>query len=81
MTDLNIAGLAALTAVESLLVELVEREIITLKDKYALLGDAEQSHLNAAREGRNGDIHRAAAELLGRLREGQDGIQELWEEN
>lgn len=65
--DKIIAGAAALSICESLLISLQELKIISGKEACAVLVDAAATHRNAIPVSPNGDEHRVIAELIERL--------------
>lgn len=65
--DKIIAGAAALSICESLLISLQELKIISAKEARAVLVDAAATHRNAIPVSPNGDEHRVIAELIERL--------------
>lgn len=60
----DMTGLAALSICESLLLALMEREILDRSEVRGLLEDAATTHRNAAMTSEEPEVHRAAAELL-----------------
>jgi hypothetical protein len=66
-TDMLIAGAAALSICESLLIALTDLKIIDQSEARALLHDAETSHRLAMAESGAPDEHRAIAEVIERM--------------
>lgn len=60
----SVAGIAALSICESLLIALVELKIITEKEGRSVLLDAAESHRKAIPDAGGAKEHRAVAELI-----------------
>lgn len=65
--DKMIAGAAALSICESMLIALQDLKVISAKEANAVLMDAAATHRHAIPVSPNGDEHRAIAELIERL--------------
>ena len=70
--DKAIAGAAALSICESLLIALNDLKIIGDKEMRAILQDAAESHHNAVPGSSNPDQHRAIASLISRIMHGKN---------
>ena len=70
--DKAIAGAAALSICESLLIALNDLKIIGDKEMRAILQDAAESHRNAVPGSSNPDQHRAIASLISRIMHGKN---------
>jgi hypothetical protein len=70
--DKAIAGAAALSICESLLIALSDLKIIDLKEMRAILQDAAESHRNAVPGSPNPDEQRAIAALISRIMDGKN---------
>ena len=73
----DMTGLAALSICESLLLALVDREILDQSEVRGLLEDAAATHRNAERTATNPEVHRAAADLLDSIISGRDSLRHL----
>ncbi len=60
-------GLAALTICESLLLALMEREVLDKQEVRGLLLDAAETHRNAASTADDPGMHLAAQEIIERI--------------
>ena len=69
-TDKTIAGTAALSICESLLLALNDLKILSHTETRGLLEDAAETHRNAISVAANPDEHRAFESLIDRLIEG-----------
>jgi hypothetical protein len=69
------AGLAALAICESLLLSLVDNDIITPAEGQALLQDAAAAHRQAALQARNAQRHEDAALLIEHLLDGRNAVR------
>ena len=70
--DNTIAGAAALSICESLLIALNDLKIIDGRELRAILQDAAETHHNAVPGSSNPDEHRAIASLISRIMDGKN---------
>jgi len=73
-TDPDIAGLAALSICESLLLSLTDLEVIGREEVIAILGDAATAHRGATTEAQNPQAHLDAADLIDRIIKGKNSV-------
>ncbi len=74
-TNPDIAGLAALSICESLLLSLTDLEVMEREEVIAILDDAAAAHLGAKAEARNPQAHQDAADLIDRIIKGRNSVR------
>jgi len=74
-TEPDIAGMAALSICESLLLSLTERQVIGREEALAVLDDAATAHRGATAEAKNPQAHRDAADLIERIIKGHNSVR------
>ena len=75
MLQTEVAGLAAMSICESLLLCLSERNILNEKDVIGILEDAVAGHRDGQAEGSNSMLHKAAADLITGIIEGGNTVR------
>jgi len=71
----DVAGTAALTICESLLLALNDRNILPEREIVGLLEDAAASHKYAAEEGTDADLHAAVTALINGILAGGNSVR------
>lgn len=74
MADRTIEGIAGLTICESLLLALVDVEVLSDDEVYNLLLDAENAHRNAGGSDEAVETHREIADVIRKVRNRADGV-------
>lgn len=74
-TNPDIAGLAALSICESMLLSLTDLEVIEREEVIAILDDAAAAHLGAKAEATNPQAHQDAADLIDRIIKGRNSVR------
>ncbi|MQX38632.1 hypothetical protein [Roseospira navarrensis] len=75
--DPDIAGLAALSICESLLLSMTDLEIIDRDEAHAILEDAATAHRSAREAATNQQVHRDVAELIDRIIKGRNSTRPI----
>lgn len=75
--DKSVAGAAALSICESLLISLNDLEIMGDKEAHAVLADAAATHRNAIPASQNPEEHRAVADLIERIMNGKNSVRKI----
>jgi hypothetical protein len=75
--DPDIAGLAALSICESLLLSMTDLEIIDRDEAHAILEDAATAHRRAMEEAPDQQVHRDVADLIERIIKGRNSTRPL----
>jgi len=73
----DVAGAAALSICESMLIALNDRKILEDKDARDVLADAALSHRSAAPESPNPELHLAVAALIEKIMNGENSIRRI----
>lgn len=73
--ETKLAGTAALSICQSLLIALCDLKVFSDKEAQAVLEDAATTHLSAAPGSANYEHHRAVGALINRILEGKDPIR------
>jgi hypothetical protein len=76
-TNSDVAGAVAPSICESLLLALTDAKFVAGKDAHGLLSDAAETHRNAIPTSEDPELHRAAADLLERIMNGQNSAWQL----
>lgn len=75
--DRSVAGAAALSICESLLIALNDLKVIGDKDAHAVLKDAIETHRNAIPTSGDPESHRAVAELIEKIMNGKNSVRKI----
>ncbi|SDH76935.1 hypothetical protein [Roseospirillum parvum] len=75
--DPDIAGLAALSICESLLLSMTDLEIIDRDEAHAILEDAATAHRRAMEEATNQQLHRDVVDLIERIIKGRNSTRPI----
>lgn len=75
--DQSVAGAAALSICESLLIALNDLEVIGDKDAHAVLTDAIASHRQAIPTSDDPESHRAVADLIEKIMKGRNSVRKI----
>jgi len=75
--DPDIAGLAALSICESLLLSMTDLEIIDRDEAHAILEDAAAAHRRAMEAATDQQVHRDVADLIERIIKGRNSTRPL----
>jgi hypothetical protein len=75
--DPDIAGLAALSICESLLLSMTDLEVIDRDEAHAILEDAATAHRRAMEEAPDQQVHRDVADLIERIIKGRNSTRPL----
>lgn len=70
-------GLAALSICESLILSLRDRGLLDDAEASGLLEDAAEAHRNAVSSADDAELHRVAAELIDRIKKGENWVEVL----
>ncbi|QNT71422.1 hypothetical protein HQ394_18165 [Defluviicoccus vanus] len=70
----DVAGLAALSICESILLSLTDLDIIEQGEAVCILEDAAAAHRGAIAEAKNPEAHEAAAVVIDRIIKGKNSV-------
>lgn len=71
----DVAGTAALSICESLLLALNDRKVLPEREIVAILQDAASAHANHTGEDGRADLHQAVAELITAIITGRNSVR------
>ena len=75
--DKSVAGKAALSICESLLIALNDLEVIGDKDAHRVLTDAIETHRSAIPTSDDPESHRAVADLIEKIMKGKNSVRKI----
>ena len=75
--DKSVAGAAALSICEALLISLNDLKVMDDKEAHAVLVDAAATHRNAISASQNPEEHRAVADLIERIMNGKNSVRKI----
>ena len=75
--DRSVAGAAAISICESLLIALNDLDVMSDKDAHAVLTDAIESHRNAIPTSEDPESHRAVADLIEKIMNGKNSVRKI----